>query len=265
MLRLLFVFATILALSNSASIPTQTIKDDNGRIVGGKLSDITKHPHQISIRYKKCGTCSFKHICGGTIVSDKIILTAAHCVVDNEAKYMHVVAGTNERTGHGIMVPVKNFVYHEDFYKLTPFDNDVAILVLDVELPLNGYDIKAIEMTETRPLPYEIAQVTGWGQVSEIGALSDLLLEVEVSIIPNEICEARFDEGRINPSMLCAGTAKGGKDACSGDSGGPLLVNGVLVGVVSWGDGCARAEFPGVYASVADLRPWIDAAIKANS
>ncbi|XP_055908206.1 trypsin zeta-like [Eupeodes corollae] len=269
MLRLFLILTTVFALTASSFIPAENSKskdDLSGRIVGGKLTDISKHPHQISMRYKGCTTCSFNHRCGGSIVTPNIILTAAHCVnTIKDAKLLHVVAGSNERNGHGSIVPVKKIIYHEDYQKNVRYENDIAILVLEIELVLNDYDIKTIKMTEKRPSQNEISQITGWGTTTQGGYPSDFLLEVDVPIVSNADCESRYGIGRINQSMLCAGAVKGGKDACQGDSGGPLLVNGVLAGVVSWGNGCARPEYPGVYASVADLRTWIDATIKANS
>ncbi|XP_055857529.1 trypsin zeta-like [Episyrphus balteatus] len=268
MKRSLVLLTAVFALVASASIPSENENrsDSNGRIVGGKLTDISKHPHQISMRYKSCTSCSYNHRCGGSIISKTIVITAAHCVHGiKDAKRIHVVAGSNTRNGNGVTMPVAKIVEHEKYSTNTAYGNDVAILVLGIEIPLNDYDIKTIKMADERPAHNDISQITGWGTTTEGGYPADLLLEVEVPIISNEFCELKYGSGKIDSSMLCAGSSKGGKDACQGDSGGPLVVKGVLAGVVSWGNGCARPEYPGVYASVADLRQWIDEAIKENS
>ncbi|XP_055856100.1 trypsin zeta-like [Episyrphus balteatus] len=216
MLRLLVVFATVLTLSASASINGRIV---GGRIVGGKITDISKIPHQY----------------------------------DKQAKNVHIVAGTNKREGqNGVVIPVKKIVYPENFI-VPSSGNDVAILFLDIGLPLNKYDIKAIKMTETRPLTNEIAIVSGWGDIAGSGPRSDFLHQVEFPIISQEVCMSQFSGGKIKDSMICAGFPEGGKDACYGDSGGPLSVNGIFVGVVSWGSGCGEPRSPGVYASVADF------------
>lgn len=121
------------------------------------------------------------------------------------------------------------------------------------------------------------ALVTGWGyrrprtadtdtQLSETRTSldvendDDVLYVVEVLIDNQQQCSDAYD-GSIDDSMICASAP--GKDACQGDSGGPLVVNGILVGVVSWGYGCARPEYPGVYARVSAVREWIDSVVSA--
>lgn len=80
---------------------------------------------------------------------------------------------------------------------------------------------------------------------------------VEIPIVDRNECNEDY-EGDITPDMICAGVPEGGKDSCQGDSGGPVVLNGNLVGIVSWGDGCARAGYPGVYTNVAYFLDWIN-------
>lgn len=104
--------------------------------------------------------------------------------------------------------------------------------------------------------------VTGWGAIREGGPTSDTLQEVQVPIMSNSECrKSKYGERRITDNMLCAGYKDGGKDSCQGDSGGPLHVvqhgQHQLAGVVSWGEGCAKGGYPGVYARVNRYGTWI--------
>lgn len=110
-------------------------------------------------------------------------------------------------------------------------------------------------------LPYgSIATVTGWGFTHEGGNLATQLQKLDVPVIDQSSCESfyKVENDVITERMFCAGFAEGMKDSCQADSGGPLVYNGKQIGIVSWGHGCARPEFPGVYANVAKLRSFID-------
>jgi len=154
---------------------------------------------------------------------------------------------------------------HQEYYSGAAYNNDIAILVVDPPLPLNNFTIKAIKLASEPPLEGTISKISGWGTTSPGGYSSNLLLAVDVPIVSNEVCDQDYEDFidetyHITPVMLCAGKrGVGGADACQGDSGGPLVVRDELYGVVSWGNSCALATHPGVYANVATLRSWIDA------
>ena len=107
----------------------------------------------------------------------------------------------------------------------------------------------------------------GWGTTSSGGSISEDLLKVEVPFVDKETCEQDYTGYTISDNMLCAGEK--GKDSCQGDSGGPLVAynNGspVLVGVVSWGIGCAFEGYPGVYAKVSNYLDWIENVMAKNN
>lgn len=102
-----------------------------------------------------------------------------------------------------------------------------------------------------------MSDVAGWGTTCEGCDGTNILRFVSVPVISNAQCNTMYG-GRITTGMLCAGFPEGGRDACQMDSGGPLTFNNQLIGVVSWGTGCARPNAPGVYARVAHYRNWID-------
>ncbi|EDW73879.1 uncharacterized protein Dwil_GK19456 [Drosophila willistoni] len=256
----------LLALEVS-SLPLQDEPIDP-RIVGGYETDVALCPYQLSLRRKAITAPqnAFSHVCGASIIAEDIAITAAHCISATVPSQWKVVAGTNYRNEtDGVIVSVSQIIMHEQYYKEARYDNDVALLVLNPSLPLNNHNIKAIPLASEPPLAGAMSKISGWGTTTYRGSSSYVLLAVDVPIVSNEVCDADYEDYEdglfnITSSMLCAGVrGVGGKDACQGDSGGPLVVNRQLAGVVSWGAECALAEYPGVYANVPNLRPWIDA------
>ncbi|XP_014662805.1 PREDICTED: trypsin-1-like [Priapulus caudatus] len=154
-------------------------------------------------------------------------------------------------------------------YRPRTFDFDIATMILSTPVSLNA-KTQLVEMASGgNQYDGRTATVSGWGTTSEGGNTSPELRCVDVPIVTNSACNAAY--GSITSNMLCAGYDAGGKDACQGDSGGPLVINHscnsmstdadgdpLLVGVVSWGYGCAAAQYPGVYARVSALRGWVD-------
>lgn len=141
-----------------------------------------------------------------------------------------------------------------------PATNDIGLLYWEKPLVF-GATVQPIALPPQSylPVPYEqYCNVTGWGQMLEGDdfPMSDHLMAVTKPIISNEECDKAY-KGVITDEMLCAGVPEGGLDACQGDSGGPLAVGGVQLGIVSFGKGCARPGFPGVYARVAFYSDWI--------
>jgi trypsin len=122
-----------------------------------------------------------------------------------------------------------------------------------------GTGVQPISLTSSEPAAGALAVVSGWGTLSSgSSSLPTQLQAVEVNIISSTSCNNAYSEyGGITARMICAGVSGGGKDSCQGDSGGPLVVSGSLVGIVSWGAGCAEADYPGVYSNVAVLRSFV--------
>lgn len=248
------VFALFVALSCGAE---NRLSDDT-RIVGGRDTSIEEYPWQITLRRKGSPELTFKHSCGGSVLNERVVLTAAHCIINRNPKEYVVVAGTSHKSGSdGVLTRVAKFVWHER-YNSSIYDNDVALIHLESPLPLNHHSIVPVSLASEIPNAGDVVTITGWGALKEGGASPEVLQAVDIPIVSNEECAVKYDPSPILESMICAGIPVGGKDSCQGDSGGPLVIKNVQYGIVSWGRGCARATHPGVYSSVANLKSWID-------
>ncbi|TCP56221.1 chymotrypsin [Tamaricihabitans halophyticus] len=225
------------AQAESAAPPA----DNTPFIVGGEDANIADHPFTVAL------TTNGSQFCGGSIVAPNKVVTAAHCVPDAQPDAVQVVSGrTTMSTDEGTVTDVSDIWVHPDFQNVTT-GSDVAVLTLASEVAE-----QPIELAKADDPGYQAgtdSTILGWGTTTEGGQASDVLQKATVPVNSDEDCSAGYNE--YDPeSMVCAGLPDGGVDACQGDSGGPMVAGGKLIGVTSWGDGCARPGKPGVYARV---------------
>lgn len=213
------------------------------RIVGGEEASLSDHPYAVYLT-----DSNGNQYCGAVVVSSSAVVTAAHCAKAIAQSDTRVVAGRQDkRTYDGVVLAVSNTWIDPDFTDPTKGD-DIAVLTVSGRLPYRPAKVadagdRASYETGTK------ATVLGWGRLSDGGARSDTLRSVVVPVVSDSACKT--DYGTYDPaSMVCAGYQDGGKDACQGDSGGPLVVGDTLIGIVSFGAGCAKAGKPGVYTRV---------------
>ncbi|XP_017784502.1 PREDICTED: trypsin-1-like [Nicrophorus vespilloides] len=246
----MFKLVLISALAALAAASPFTPRLD-GRIVGGEAAEIEEYPYQLSLQYYG------KHICGASIISKYFAVTAAHCTNGSPAESLAVRAASSIKGYGGQLIQVKSVLQNPKF---DSYSLDFDITVLELTEPFvfgsNAQPIDLPQVNQETPGGSE-AVVSGWGAIIEGGNSPSMLQAVHVDIISQEDCRVAYGENDVTDRMICAGVNGGGKDACQGDSGGPLVVNGQLVGIVSWGYGCARPESPGVYSSVANMRDYI--------
>lgn len=143
--------------------------------------------------------------------------------------------------------------------------NDVALIRLadPFELDEKRQPISLFEAKE-ESVPGVKATITGWGVTYQGGTTSDKLQIVNIPVVSKAECNDAYTSfGGVPAGQICAAYPQGGKDACQGDSGGPLAIDGRLAGIVSWGNGCAKKGYPGVYTEIAAYRDWIDSKLKA--
>ncbi|XP_061397796.1 trypsin-like [Musca vetustissima] len=247
----MFRYVTVFALF-SCAIAASLHDDFDGRIVGGVDTTIEKHPYQVSLQDP-----SGNHFCGGSIIADAYVLTAAHCMQSETASQVRVRLGSTDYSTGGVLLEVNTFKVHENFDPDTMV-NDVAVIKLNTTVQESA-QIRYAVLAETTPPTGTPAIVTGWGTKCYLLCLTTpkTLQEVEVNIVDRDSCESNdYNYGsQIKDTMVCAYAPY--KDSCQGDSGGPLVADGKLVGAVSWGTGCALPRYPGVYADVPSLRSWV--------
>uniref|UniRef100_A0A3P9HII1 Peptidase S1 domain-containing protein n=1 Tax=Oryzias latipes TaxID=8090 RepID=A0A3P9HII1_ORYLA len=165
---------------------------------------------------------------------------------------------------------VTTVIVHPNYNSNTK-DNDIALLQLSSPVTFNNY-ITPVCLASTNSTFYSGVKtwVTGWGNIRSGVPLPapETLQEVQVPIVGNIQCDCNYGAGSITDNMLCAGLLEGGKDSCQGDSGGPLVIKQnnrwIQAGVVSFGEGCALTNYPGVYTRVSQYQTWINTQITSN-
>lgn len=222
----------------AAAVPSTGARPN---IVGGSEAAISSYPYAVYLTDK-----SGNQFCGGVIVSPTAVATAAHCAKAVRRTDLRVVAGRQDkRTSDGKTVSVREVWVPSSFSDPGKGD-DVAVLKLAQSLP---YEPVHLPSDESLYAEGTRATVLGWGRTSDGGSRSDYLRKAEVPVVSDSSCRASYPN-YDSRSMVCAGYPQGEVDACQGDSGGPLVVGNTLIGLVSWGDGCAQPGKPGVYTRV---------------
>ena len=215
---------------------------------------IETYPYQISLQL------SGRHNCGGSIISAHYVVTAGHCV-EYDVIRLSIRAGTSQKQQGGSVHEVVEIIQHEEYYSNgygVPI-NDIALLRVkepfqfdDTRQPINLFNAGEESVAGVKSV------ITGWGNTGRGSPVQ--LQTVTVPIVTKDLCNEAYERyGGLPKGQICAAYyGVGGKDACQGDSGGPLAIDGRLAGIVSWGNGCAQAYYPGAYTEVAAYREWIN-------
>ncbi|KAJ8002786.1 hypothetical protein DPEC_G00162570 [Dallia pectoralis] len=282
LLCLCYCFNT--AISDHLSDPkcgvprVRNLLDRSLRIVGGLEARYGSHPWLVSLRFRG------SHFCGGAVLTDRWILTAAHCftsVSKDFLRNLHAAVGEFDQrvSDEGEMnFTVKTIQIHEKYQHASPMSYDMALLEINGHIQF-GPHVQPIclPLARERFPPRTGCLVSGWGRTKERGRLPAVLREVHLELV--EPAKCKYVLKTLRPTqqtqtVLCAGPETGGRDACQGDSGGPLICprksgQFAVVGVTSWGKGCGRSwsnnkakspgkrGSPGVFTDVRMLLPWI--------
>ncbi len=232
-----------------------TAGNGGNRIIGGQATEVNEYPWQVALVRGDFPNC------GGTIINERYVLTAAHCLrggvpdTVRAGNYLMWEQDPDEKN-----VKVKRAVKHPRWNPQN-IDYDMALLELEEDLDLDGseaYGAACLPSNPDETYAGEQAVVTGWGDRGVGQGPTEFLMEAQVTVTPPDDC-GNYPKRHITESMICA--AAPDKDSCQGDSGGPLVVRKhgryYLAGVVSWGWGCANPGLPGVYARVTEGLQWI--------
>ncbi|CAH2071472.1 unnamed protein product, partial [Iphiclides podalirius] len=236
----------------------------SARIVNGYEVDITEVPYQAALRRRV--TSGWAHMCGAVIISAKSLLTAAHCTSRQELApfvsepgSLQAVVGTTYRLSGGRKYDLSKIFIHELYSSLT-LENDISLLVTARRINFST-SVRAVNYARAN-IDLKVgtdALVSGFGITSYEGSSSLVLMAARVKIVEQDYCARAYVRiADITKGMLCANGSNPPRDACQGDSGGPLVANSTLVGIVSWGEGCADLVYPGVYTRVSVYSQWID-------
>ncbi|KAK9530454.1 hypothetical protein VZT92_011953 [Zoarces viviparus] len=234
----------------------------NTRIVGGEDATAGSWPWQVSMHR----TSRRGHVCGGTLISDQWVLTAAHCIVGKAPSAWILYFGRETQSGPNINEErrtVSQIIVHPD-YNNTLFNNDIALVKLQSPVIFTDY-IRPVCLASNSSQFHTSTPcwATGWGRLGKDERLPafDSLQEVQIPVVGEKQCRCNYRpfNAKITDEMICAGEEN--KGACQGDSGGPLQCKQasrwIQGGITSFGVPCARAGFPEVYARVSQFQTWI--------
>jgi trypsin len=249
MARSTVVGALAVAALLAAAAPAQA-HGGEPRVVGGDRASIAEFPWTVYL-----ATGSGFQFCGGSLVAANKVVTAAHCTAGSDPANVQVIAGREDKQSQdGVVAAVTKIWVHPDYTGVTS-GADVSVLTLDQELSFATLPLASAADSALYE-PGTESTVLGWGATSEGGPASQFLLKATVPVTTDDYCTGAYSQ--YDPaSMVCAGYEQGEIDTCQGDSGGPMVAGGKLIGITSWGEGCARPGKPGVYARVAPYHDLI--------
>ncbi|NP_001258244.1 glandular kallikrein-3, submandibular precursor [Rattus norvegicus] len=231
------------------------------RVVGGFKCEKNSQPWQVAVINED--------LCGGVLIDPSWVITAAHCYSDN----YHVLLGQNnlsEDVQHRLVSQsfrhpdYKPFLMRNHTRKPKDYSNDLMLLHLSEPADITD-GVKVIDLPTKEPKVGSTCLVSGWGSTNPSEwEFPDDLQCVNIHLLSNEKCIKAYKE-KVTDLMLCAGELEGGKDTCRGDSGGPLICDGVLQGITSWGSvPCGEPNKPGIYTKLIKFTSWIKEVMKKN-
>ncbi|NXH21737.1 OVCH2 protein, partial [Bucco capensis] len=263
---------TQVATDDVCGMPSNQPRFIFSRITGGEEAVPYSWPWQVSVQISE------EHLCGGAVVAKEWVVTAAHCLTSKELyrNFWMVATGLHDLTQQEYRQEraVKQYITHPSFNQTT-LDSDIALLQLAEPLEFNPFvQPVCLPAQEEELQPSQLCVVTGWGARGEDREKGKKLHQLEVPILVLDRCQSYYLNlpSKVTQRMLCAGfPLEEGKDTCPGDSGGPLVCPSedssgfyTLHGITSWGLGCGRKSYPGVYTNVAAFVDWIKQSINSS-
>ncbi|XP_043252767.1 venom serine protease Bi-VSP-like isoform X2 [Colletes gigas] len=250
----------------------------HAKVVGGEPASLGAWPWIAALGYRGIkDPTKPRWLCGGSLISARHVLTAAHCAVRDDLYVVRIGDLNLEKEDDGAQpaqIEIEQKIVHPGYTSSPRVSNDIAVLRLVEDVQFTSY-VYPICLPVKEPLRSKNFEryfpfIAGWGAIGTRGPASADLLEVQVPVVSPDNCKqaySRFASAVIDDRVLCAGYAQGGKDACQGDSGGPLMLpQGVStfyqIGVVSYGYKCAEPGYPGVYTKVTEFLDFITSSMQ---
>lgn len=257
---ILLILPTLAVLCSAGEYTNETDVPTNlgsvQRIVGGQAITIRRVPYQVSVQ--RYGS----HWCGGSLITAQVVVSAAHCYYDvRSPSQLNVRVGSTYSNRGGRLIKVSSFINHE-LYTTPEQSNQYDITLIKLAARVASSDTtRYIPLNREAVAPRTPCYVSGWGQITEKNTTLPLQLRgVQLNTIDQQACVTANRPSPVYNSNICAYAR--GRDSCQGDSGGPLAAGGRLIGIVSWGIGCARQGLPGVYTRVSSYVGWIQRNMK---
>ncbi|XP_052744853.1 trypsin CFT-1-like, partial [Bicyclus anynana] len=237
------------------------------RIVGGSVVNINQYPYA-AVMLVSTNNAAFRQDCGGTILNNRSIMSAAHCWVGKHNTRFTVRIGSTNANSGGVVHNVNRHITHPSYNVGGFMNNDIGIVRLATVISFNN-NVRAGSIAGSNfHLPDNtLVWSIGWGltAVSSTfcyhyhwqGNLSEQLRHVQLRTTNQAECQRIYGSHAVNANMICAGWHTDGRGSCTADSGGPLLHNHVAFGIVSFGTNCGQARWPGVYTRVSRYTSWV--------